>query len=124
MTSRRVGRERRKAILIVLFVPSVDREQRPVNQELWTRRALEELGELFGGATAFPKASGVWRDDGRGGRLVWDEPVVIHCYASAADVESGAKQRALGRLCRNMGRATNQGEVGLVIDNVYHGIRP
>jgi hypothetical protein len=24
---------------------------------------------------------------------------------------------------REMGRATNQGEVGLVIDNVYHAIR-
>jgi hypothetical protein len=33
-------------------------------------------------------------------------------------------QTALGEFCRVMGRrSTNQGEVGLVIDNVYHAIR-
>ena len=79
----------RKALLIVLFVPSVDRESRPIDQTAWTRRSLELLGRLFGGATAFPKAQGVWRD-----------------------------------FCREMGCSTNQGEVGLVIDNVYHAIRP
>ncbi len=47
---------RRKAVLIVLFVPSVDREQRAIDQDLWTARALEVLGTMFGGATAFPRA--------------------------------------------------------------------
>ena len=58
-----------------------------------------------------------------GARLVWDEPVVVHCYASAPDVRRQAKQRALGAFCNDMGRATNQGEVGLVVDDVYHAIR-
>ena len=40
--------------------------------------ALGALGELYGGATAFPQARGVWRDDERGGVLVEDQPVVIH----------------------------------------------
>ena len=79
--------------------------------------------EAVGGATAFPRARGVWRDDEREQRLVWDEPVVIHCYASATDVRRERSQRLLGEFCREMGRATNQGEVGLVIDNVYHAIR-
>ncbi len=47
-----------------------------------------------------------------------------HCYASARDVRRRANQTALGDFCREMGRSTNQGEVGLVIDNVYHAIRP
>jgi hypothetical protein len=115
---------RRKAVLIVLFVPSVDRDQRVVDQDHWTARALEVLGTLFGGATAFPRARGVWRDDEREQRLVWDEPVIIHCYASASHVRREGNQRALGGLGREMGRATNQGEVGLVVDNVYHAIRP
>jgi hypothetical protein len=114
---------RRKAVLIVLFVPSVDRDERPIDQDHWTARALEVLGSLFGGATAFPRARGVWRDDERDERLVWDEPVVIHCYASAPDVRRQANQRALGAFCNDMGRATNQGEVGLVVDDVYHAIR-
>jgi hypothetical protein len=110
-------------VLLVLFVPSVDRDERPIDQEHWTSRALEALGTPFGGATAFPRARGVWRDDDRGARLVWDEPVVIHCYASAPDVRRQTNQRALGAFCKDMGRATNQGEVGLVVDDVYHAIR-
>ncbi len=117
------GFRAQKAVLIVLFVPSVDRDERPIDQDHWTARALEVLGALFGGATAFPRARGVWRDDERDQRLVWDEPVVIHCYASAPDVRKEVNQRVLGEFCNEMGRATNQGEVGLVIDNVYHAFR-
>ncbi len=113
----------RKALLIVLFVPSVDRESERVDQDSWTRRSLEFLGKLFGGATAFPKAQGVWRDDEREGRLVWDEPVIVHCYAAVREMKQRANQVALG-VCREMGRSTNQGEVGLIIDNVYHAVRP
>ena len=117
------GPRTQKAVLIVLFVPSVDRDERPIDQHHWTGRALEVLGTLFGGATAFPRARGVWRDDEREQRLVWDEPVVIHCYASAPDVRKEGHQGELREFCNEMGRATNQGEVGLVIDNVYHAIR-
>jgi hypothetical protein len=39
-------------------------------------------------------------------------------------VAARSAQVALGEFCREMGRATNQGEVGLVIDGVYHGVRP
>ena len=113
-----------KALLIVLFVPSVDREERSIDQEGWTRKSLEFLARLFGGATAFPRAQGVWRDDERGGRLVWDEPVIVHCYASEVDLKGRAAQLAVGQFCREMGRSTNQGEVGLVIDNVYHAVGP
>jgi len=114
----------RKAFLIVMFVPSVDRRSRPIDQKTWTRRSLESLGRLFGGATAFPRARGVWRDDERAGRLVWDEPVIVHCYASVRDLNRRAAQLAVGEFCREMGRSANQGEVGLVIDNVYHAVRP
>lgn len=113
-----------KTVLIVLFVPSVDRDSQPIEQESWTTRSLELLGGLFGGATAFPKARGVWRDDQRGGRLVWDEPVIVHCYAAHDEVQAPTIQVAVGDFCAEMCRATNQGEVGLVIDNVYHAIRP
>ena len=114
---------KRKALLIVMFIPSVDREANPVDQDTWTRRSLEFLGMRFGGATAFPRARGVWRDDERGGNLVWDEPVIVHCYAAQADLRPRAAQVDLGNFCRELGRSTNQGEVGLVVDSVYHAIR-
>ena len=58
----------RKAILVVLFVPSVERDGlTSVNQDYWVEEALETFGRLYGGATAFPRARGVWRDDEMGG---------------------------------------------------------
>lgn len=58
----------RKATLVVLFVPSVERDGiTTIDQDRWVDAALEVFGQLFGGATAFPRAKGVWRDDERGG---------------------------------------------------------
>ncbi|HTX01406.1 MAG TPA: hypothetical protein VMD59_21660 [Acidimicrobiales bacterium] len=37
-----------------LFIPSVDRDDQPVDQAYWIEQALEELAMLFRGATAFP----------------------------------------------------------------------
>jgi hypothetical protein len=71
--------ERRKRVLIVMFIPSVTRDGiTAIDQDYWVGEALELFGRVFGGATAYPKARGVWRDDERGGALVKDEPVVFH----------------------------------------------
>ena len=114
----------RKRVLLVLFVPSADRDGRPVaEQASWVDDALAALGTLFGGATAYPRARGVWRDDERGGALVFDEPVVMHCYTTPDDVEDEGKLGELARFCRRMGRGTKQGEVGLVIGDEYVAIR-
>lgn len=116
--------EGRKRVLAVLFIPSTDREGHPFSgQDGWVNKALEVLGKLYGGATAYPKAQGVWRDDDRGGALVFDEPVVMHCYTTPENIEDDTKLAELGRFCRLMGRETNQGEVGLVIGDEYIAIR-
>jgi hypothetical protein len=74
--------------LLVLFIPSRDRDEKAsFDQQHWVGEALRTLGELFGGATAYPQGKGVWRDDARGGRLVFDEPVVIQCYTSEKTIE-------------------------------------
>jgi hypothetical protein len=75
------------------------------------------LGELFGGATAFPKGRGVWRDDARGGRLVYDRPVVIQCYTSERQIARSAAR--LREFLVQLGIQTRQGAVGLVIDRDY-----
>jgi hypothetical protein len=114
----------RKAVLVVLFVPSVERDGiTAINQEHWVDAALETFGQLFGGATAFPRAKGVWRDDEMGGVLVKDQPVVIHCYTTPADITDPDRLRRLGSFCRKMGREAQQGEVGLVIGDEYLAFR-
>ena len=44
-----------ESTLLVLFIPSVDRDAKPIDQHKWEMAALEVLGKCFGGATAFPK---------------------------------------------------------------------
>jgi len=113
----------RKTLLVVLFIPSVERNGvSPVDQDSWIDDALELFGRLFGGATAYPKARGIWRDDERDGVLVKDEPVLIHCYMNPDDISDEVNQAELGQFCRRMGRAINQGEVGLVVGDEYFAI--
>jgi hypothetical protein len=109
---------------MVLFVPSVERDGvTAIDQQRWVDEALEMLGRVFGGATAYPRARGMWRDDERGGALVKDQPVVVHCYTTPADIEDSRNLAELGAFCRRMGREARQGEVGLVIDDEYFAIR-
>ena len=104
-----------------LFVPSCDRDSRPIDQEQWTQKSLTIFGTLFGGATAFPPGRGVWRDDDRGGALVWDDPVMVVCYAKPDDVDD-ARLAELRHFLHHMGRDASQGEIGIVIDGEYYGI--
>jgi hypothetical protein len=114
----------RKRILVVLFVPSLERDgDTPIDQERWLDLSLEMFGRVFGGATAYPKAKGIWRDDERGGVLVKDEPVVVHCYTTPAQIEDQRNLAELGSFCRKMGREARQGEVGLVVGDEYFAIR-
>lgn len=114
----------RKRVLVVLFVPSVERDGLTgIDQARWVEGALEMFGRAFGGATAYPKAKGIWRDDERGGELVKDEPVVVHCYTTPAAIEDAGNLAPLGAFCRRMGREARQGEVGLVIGDEYFAIR-
>lgn len=114
----------RKQVLVVLFVPSVERDgATSIDQQSWVTAALEMFGRVFGGATAYPRARGVWRDDERGGTLVMDEPVVIHCYTIPKAVQDDERLAALGAFCRRMGREAHQGEIGLVIGDEYFAIR-
>jgi len=114
----------RKRVLVVLFVPSVERDgATPIDQPRWVDAALEMFGRVFGGATAYPRAKGIWRDDERGGALVKDQPVVVHCYTTPVDVEDSGNLAKLGGFCRAMGREARQGEVGLVVGDEYFAIR-
>jgi hypothetical protein len=55
--------------------------------------------------------------------LVFDEPVVVHCYTTPEQIDAGENLTRLGAFCRRMGRETNQGEIGLVIGDEYLAIQ-
>ncbi len=76
---------------------------------------------MFGGATAYPKGKGVWRDDDQDGKLLFDEPIIIQCYTSEDAIERQAG--ALREILIRMGTECRQGAVGFVIDRDYLEIR-
>ena len=53
-----LGATKSASTLLVLFVPSRDRFDQPIDQEFWVGEALSVLGTYFGGATAFPQGRG------------------------------------------------------------------
>lgn len=81
---------------------------------------MHVLGHALGGATAFPRGHGVWRDDAQQGKLVWDKPVLIQCYTTEEALEQHAT--ALREFLVEMGTETRQGAVGFVIDRDYFEI--
>ena len=117
----RFAADKSEGTVLVLFVPSVDRQEEPVDQEYWETESLKVLGNLFGGATAFPQGRGVWRDDERSGRLVFDAPVIVQCYTSLEVIDRHAD--ALRSFLVRMGEETRQGAVGFVIDRTYLEIK-
>src|SRR5207248_906653 len=115
------GVAKSESTLLVLFLPSVSRFLEPIDQAMWETAALELLGAKLGGAMAFPKGRGVWRDDERGGTLVFDATVVIHCYTNLDAIE--AHETEIQQFLIRLGTETNQGAVGFVINGTYLEIR-
>jgi hypothetical protein len=111
------GASKAASTLLVLFIPSKDRSDQLIDQRYWVDETLNALGTLFGGATAFPQGKGVWRDDAQGGKLLFDEPVVIQCYTSEPMLENQISP--LRDFLHRMGRESRQGAIGLVIDGDY-----
>jgi hypothetical protein len=118
---KRFDAAKSEGTVLVLFIPSVDRFGKPVDQEYWVTESLTTLGTLFGGATAFPQGRGVWRDDERGGHLVHDAPVIIQSYTSIDAIDRQAPK--LREFLVRMGKKASQGAVGFVIDRTYLEIR-
>lgn len=83
---------------------------------------MTTFGQLFRGATAFPPGRGVWRDDDRGGELVYDDTQMVTSYVSDGAFEDPEVVKRLREFLCRMGRDANQGEIGIVIDGTYFGI--
>jgi hypothetical protein len=109
-----LGTQKAATTILVLFITSIDRFEDPLDQDFWVTEGLSMLGRYFGGATAFPQGRGVWRDDERGGQLIFDAPVVVQCYTNETDLETYAED--LREFLTRMGQEARQGAVRLVID--------
>ena len=77
--------------LLILIIPSHDKKENKLrDQEMWAASAMELLGELFGGATAFTTFAGVYKTDD--GKLLHDKPILIESHVQTrSDLEDRAK---------------------------------
>ena len=107
---------------VTLFIPSVDRHGEGIDQAYWSEQALTTFGTLFRGATAFPPGRGVWRDDERGGALVYDDTQMVTSYVPGELLSDEVVLNRLRTFLCRMGREADQGEVGIVINSTYFGI--
>lgn len=105
---------------ITIFIPEKDRNGKAINQKKWTDNTLGILGTLFRGATAFPPGKGVWRDDSKGGKLLFEKTVMVISYTTHSELMN--KLKGLRKFLHRFGRETHQGEVGLIINDTYYGI--
>lgn len=112
-----------RRVLIVLWIPSADRDGEDLpDQDKWSTAALDLFAELYGGATAMPPADGIWRDEDRG-KVIRESPILIHCYVTEEQAHDRKAQGKLGAFCRKMGKETRQGEVVLLIDGEWHSFK-
>jgi hypothetical protein len=107
-------------VQITLFIPSKDRSGKPIDQDHWADEALDTLGRLFRGATAFPPGKGVWRDDAKGGALLREITVMVVSYVPRSEIHKHLPE--LRAFLHRFGRETDQGEVGLIVNGNYYGI--
>ena len=109
-------------VVVILFIPSHDKKQKPLqDQPVWAGAAMELFGRLYRGATAFQALEGVFLDDD--GTLLRDKPILIESYVDRQIVEDSATLRQLLDFARLMGKETRQAAVALVIADVLHLIR-
>jgi hypothetical protein len=109
--------------LFVLFIPSKDKDGNDLpDQGMWADAAGDLLSTLFGGATAMPPARGKWLNE-ETGEIITEEVILVHSYARGSHASDEARIKALARFLHRMGRETNQGEVAVVIGEVFHRIR-
>ena len=107
---------------VTLFIPSVDRHGAGIDQAYWSEQALTTFGTLLRGATAFPPGRGVWRDDERGGALVYDDTQMVTSYVPGEILNDQEVLKHLRTFLCRMGSEADQGEVGIVISGTYFGI--
>ena len=114
------------SVLFVLFIPSKTKGGKDLpkgqDQRVWAANAGDELTESFGGSTEMPGARGKWLND-ESGEIVTEPVILVHSYAKESDAEDRGKLLSLAKFLHRMGKTLRQGEVALVIDNVFHRIR-
>lgn len=109
--------------LFILFVPSRDKNGVELaDHHQWVEAAAKLMGRLFGGSTIMPPARGAWLNP-ETDELIMEDVVLVHSYTESAQATEPDVLEEIGRFVHRLGKETNQGEIGIVLNNVFHRIR-
>jgi len=116
-----LGIDKSNPVLIILFIPTQDKNSKPlIDARMWLDAGITLLSELFGGATVMT-AQGCWFN-AETKEIVREEVNLVHSYVSIADAKKIDNFLKLGNFLHRMGAEANQGEIGVVVDQVFHRI--
>jgi len=90
--------------------------------ESWVRRAVDVLGDINGGATAYSPSIGYYADDERGGERVWERTVFVYSFVDR-DVFR-ARISEIRSFAHEFGRETRQGSVFFEFDGYAYSVSP
>ena len=101
---------------ITIYIPSRDRDGAPVEFEDWVMQAMQLLSQIGGGATRMPPAQGAWLNP-ETGALIIEEVTLVYSYVDGDAF--AARLSDIRELMHAMGRALNQGEVVIEVNERF-----
>lgn len=110
---------------MLVFVPEGQRESTeiPVDlQDRWVTKLLGVCCDLFGGATAYGRGVGVWKEE-RTGRGHWDRVTVIESWIDPDLPQLEGKMNKLGEALEEMRKKLGQKEVVYIRDGRWKVLR-
>jgi hypothetical protein len=105
---------------ITIYVPSRARDGGAVDSEPWITKALALLSEVGGGATRMPPAQGAWLNPATGA-LILDDVTLVYSYVDGDALTTRLSD--IRALLHGLGRALNQGEVVVEVNESFYKIR-
>ena len=108
-------------VLVIVFIPTQDKNSKRLKDaKMWLNAGITLLSELFGGATVMT-AQGCWLNP-ETEEIVREDVNLVHSYVSIDDAKKVDNFLKLGNFLHRMGAEANQGEIGVVVDQVFHRI--
>jgi len=116
-----LGIDKSNPVLVIVFIPTQDKNSKPLKDaKMWLNAGITLLSELFGGATVMT-AQGCWFNP-ETEEIVREDVNLVHSYVSIDDAKKVDNFLKLGNFLHRMGAEANQGEIGVVVDQVFHRI--
>lgn len=117
--SEKIGAGSSNPVLVILFIPTKDKNGKDLSDaDFWLNAGITVLSEEFGGATVMAPAEGAWCSPE--GLVIREKVHLVHSYGNPNSDLSCFE--SIADFMHRLGRMTNQGEIGIVVDGVFHRI--